>query len=76
MKSSCINMLQDKSNQKKEELNKHRSVNNDFIFIESDEHRYLLALYHAIYKEEQDASIENIRAKTRALKACNAFYMG
>ena len=63
-----------KEKHKKDNIN--RSENNDFVLIESDEHKYLLALYHAVHREKQDSTPENQRSAMKALTACNLFYLG
>ncbi|MGL4722396.1 MAG: hypothetical protein ACRCV3_03750 [Desulfovibrionaceae bacterium] len=67
----CINKEHKSTKQHKE-----RSENNDFVLIESDEHRRLLALYHAIYSEREDPNTENKKNTIRAFAACNLFYLG
>lgn len=66
----------ERSKEKYKKNNQNRSEHNDFVLIESDEHKYLLALYHAIHKEKEEASPENQRSAMRALTACNLFYLG
>lgn len=46
------------------------------MFIEVDEHRRLLGLYHASHDEACRSTPEAARARVRALEACNRFYEG
>lgn len=46
------------------------------MFIEVDEHRRLLGLYHASHDEARHPTPETARARLRALEACNRFFEG
>jgi len=46
------------------------------MFIEVDEHRRLLGLYHASHDEARHPTPDMARARLRALEACNRFYEG
>jgi hypothetical protein len=46
------------------------------MFIEVDEHRRLLGLYHASHDEARHSTPETARVRMRALEACNRFYEG
>ena len=46
------------------------------MFIEVDEHRRLLGLYHASHDEARHPTPETARIRLRALEACNRFFEG
>ncbi|WP_035065955.1 hypothetical protein [Nitratidesulfovibrio termitidis] len=46
------------------------------MFIEVDEHRRLLGLYHASHDEARHPTPETVRNRLRALEACNRFFEG
>lgn len=46
------------------------------MHIEVGEHRRLLGLYYAVYAEHEDPTQERVRARMRALEACNRYYEG
>ena len=46
------------------------------MFIEVDEHRRLLRLYHASHDAARHTTPETARSRMRALEACNRFFEG